>query len=112
MIGVDLIRGSPEIDDDDSDDELYVKPAKKKPALGPATKKAAPVPRKISQSMKPASPPKAKPKKMGESSDDDGMDYDDLPKPPARSTVPARAARGAPKKYVELLSDDDDEEDD
>jgi DNA topoisomerase-2 len=61
--------------------------------------------------MKPASPPKPKPKKAPvkkwvDSSDDgdgDVMDYDDLPKPPAR------AARGAPKKYVEILTDDEDD---
>ena len=114
---------SPEIDEDDSNEELHAKPAKKKKAsaeavnqVEPTTKKTAPVPRKISQSMKLASPPKPKPKKvpqkkLGDSSDDDGdlMDYDDLPKPPARSTVPARAARGAPKKYVEILTEDDEE---
>lgn len=115
---IKLINDSPAIDEDDSDEDMYVKPAKKKkPAgdsteyfgkAGPATKKAGVVPRKISQSMKPASPPKAKKGKKAEESDD-MMDYDDLPKPPARSTAPARAARGAVKKYVEIMSDDDEE---
>jgi DNA topoisomerase II len=112
---------SPEIDEDDSDEEVYVKPAKKKKEavnqVEPATKKGAPVSRKISQSMKPASPPKPKPKKVGQKKwggssedDEDGdlMDYDDLPKPPARSAIPARAARGARKKYVEILTEDEE----
>jgi DNA topoisomerase-2 len=120
--GVDLLA-SPEIDEADSDEDLYVKPAKKKAAVGKvtdfsdkaesATKKAAQVPRKISQSMKPASPPKPKKalvKKLADSSDDEAgdlMDYDELPKP---RTLPARPGRGAPKKYVEILSDDEDED--
>lgn len=76
-------------------------------------KAAAPVPRKISQKMKPASPPKPKkaaaPKKKVVDSDDDDdddiMDYDELPKAPAPAR--ARAARTAPKKYVEVISDDE-----
>jgi hypothetical protein len=82
--GIDLVA-SPDIDEDDSDEDLYVRPAKKNKT---ATKK-------ISQSMKPASPPK--PKKvavrLSDSSDEE------LPK------APARPARGAPKKYVEIVSD-------
>jgi len=35
------------------------------------------------------------------------MDYDEVPKAPARSAPLARAARGAPKKYIEVLSDDE-----
>jgi DNA topoisomerase-2 len=114
-----IIIVSPEIDEDDSDGELYAKPSKKKKAavnqVEPKTKKGAPVSRKISQSMKPASPPKPKKvvqKKWGGTSEDDEdgdlMDYDDLPKPPARSAVPARAARGARKIYVEILTEDEE----
>lgn len=84
----------------------------------PASKKkegAAPTTgRKISQSMKPASPPKpkARPKpKVDSDSEDDGfMDYDELPAP-KKVAPPARAARAAPKKYVEVISDDEGEED-
>jgi DNA topoisomerase-2 len=78
---------------------------------GPSGALKKPAPRKISQSMKPASPPKPKkapPKRFIDSEDEDeNMDYDEVPKAPARSAPPARAARGAPKKYIEVLSDDE-----
>ena len=120
---------SPSIDLDDSGDELYMKRAKKKKAISgtqaemtdffdkarPVTKKA-PAPRKISRSMKPASPPKPKLKKVpvkeSDDSDDDALDYGDFVKPPTRSVGLSRAARSAPKKYVEILSDDEEEEKD
>ncbi|KAJ7356666.1 DNA topoisomerase II [Mycena albidolilacea] len=102
----------------DSDDEP---PKKKKsspaqPAVtdffskaGPSGASNKPEPRKISKSMKPASPPKPKkapPKRLVDSSDDEM--YDSVPAPPAR-TAPSRPARAAPKKYVEILSDEDDD---
>ncbi|RDB28584.1 DNA topoisomerase 2 [Hypsizygus marmoreus] len=105
---------------DDSDDELYVKPAAKKKKVtdffekaGPAAKKKEPAPtaRKISKSMKPASPPKPKPKtkaKVAHSDSDEDMDYDALPVP-KKTAAPARAARTAVKKYIELSDDDEDE---
>ncbi|KAF8213785.1 DNA topoisomerase [Mycena galopus ATCC 62051] len=101
----------------DSDDE----PPKKKaspsqPAVteffskaGPSGASGKPEQRKISKSMKPASPPKPKkapPKKLVDSSDDDM--YDAVPVAPTR-TAPSRPARAAPKKYVEILSDEDDD---
>lgn len=70
---------------------------------GPSKK---PTVRKISKSMKPASPPKAKKRVVAESDDED---YDSVPKaPPVRAA--GRAARGAVKKYVEILSDDEGSE--
>lgn len=110
-------------DEDDEFDEIPKPPKKKKQAevtdffskpgpSGAAKKPAAP--RKISQSMKPASPPKAKkapPKIIDNSDDDDEMNYDDLPKPPPRTAGPSRAARAVAKKYVEILSDEDGGED-
>ncbi|KAJ6573911.1 DNA topoisomerase II [Mycena vulgaris] len=102
----------------DSDDEPPKK--KKSPAqpavtdffskAGPSGAASKPEQRKISKSMKPASPPKPKkgpPKKIADSSDDE-MDYDAVPAPPAR-TAPSRPARAAPKKYVEILSDEDED---
>lgn len=76
---------------------------------GPSDAKKKPVPRKISQKMKPASPPKPKKvaaKKVVDSEDDDDdlMDYDELPKAPP---VRARAARAAPKTYIEVISDEE-----
>ncbi len=79
-------------------------------------------PRKVSKSMKPASP-KAKEKRVAalkrkkivesesEKSDkDEGSDFDDLPKPPPRKNAPGRAA-AAKSKYVELSSDDENGDD-
>ncbi|KAJ6569535.1 DNA topoisomerase II [Mycena capillaripes] len=102
----------------DSDDEP---PKKKKtspvqPAVtdffakaGPSGGSSKPEQRKISKSMKPASPPKPKkapPKKLADSSDEDI--YDAVPEAPVR-TAPSRPARAPPKKYVEILSDEEDE---
>lgn len=82
---------------DEGPDEVAIQPAKKKtederPAVGK---------KKLSKRMKPASPPKAKKAIKYEDESDGIMDYDDLPKGPPRS----RVARGAPKKYVEVLSE-------
>ncbi|KAJ7451128.1 DNA topoisomerase II [Mycena latifolia] len=77
---------------------------------GPSGAASKPEQRKISKSMKPASPPKPKkgpPKKIVDSSDDE-LDYDAVPAAPTR-TVPSRPARAAPKKYVEILSDEDED---
>lgn len=76
---------------------------------GPSGAANKPEQRKISKSMKPASPPKPKkapPKKLADSSDDEM--YDAVPQAPAR-TAPSRPARAQPKKYVEILSDEDDD---
>ena len=80
---------------DEDSDEVSIQPAK--PAVGK---------KKLSKSMKPASPPKAKKAMQYKDESDDMMDYDDLPKGPPRS----RVARGAVKKYVEVLSSDGEEE--
>ncbi len=76
--------------------------------------KKAPEKRKISQSMKPASPPKAKPKPAprrvvndDDDDDDDDIEFDDIPKPPARAPRGARAAAAKPA-YIEIGSDEDD----
>ncbi|KAJ7585672.1 DNA topoisomerase II [Mycena floridula] len=71
-----------------------------------ATKKA-PAPRKVSKSMKPASPPKPKQKQVVIDDSDDEIDYDALPKPPARTA----RARAPPKKsaYVDVSEDDEDD---
>ena len=91
------------MDSSDEDSDEAIQPTKKiteveKPAAGK---------KKLSKSMKPASPPKAKKNAIKYDDESDGiMDYDDLPKGPPRS----RVARGATKKYVEVLSSDEDEE--
>ncbi|KAJ7037442.1 DNA topoisomerase II [Mycena alexandri] len=81
---------------------------------GPSGASSKPEQRKISKSMKPASPPKPKkaPPKKYEDSDDDM--YDEVPVAPAR-TAPSRPARVAPKKYEDetkgedsMFVDDDD----
>lgn len=107
-------RKSPAISDGESD-EAATKPVKKKKTIttesgkaGPSNGKAAATQRKISKSMKPASPPKKSLKRVVESdSDSEIMDYDDLPKPPARAASGMRAARGVAKKYVEIVSDEE-----
>ena len=80
-----------------SDDEIIMsQPAKKTKGIGG------------SAVMKPA-PPKAKKNAIKYDEESDGIiDYDDLPKGPPRS----RVARGAAKKYVEVLSSDEDEDED
>ncbi|KAG5646884.1 hypothetical protein DXG03_001960 [Asterophora parasitica] len=110
-------RKSPAVSEN-SDDDLYTKPAAKKKkvtdfftkAAPKAKEPAAPAAKKLSKSMKPASPPKAKSKAkvVSDSDDDDLMDFDSLPVP-KKAAAPARAARAAPKKYVEILSDDDED---
>ncbi|KAG7090763.1 hypothetical protein E1B28_009848 [Marasmius oreades] len=69
----------------------------------------------LASSMKPRSPPK--PKKTvtriiqsDEESGDDLDMYDDLPKPPPRTS--SRAAKGATKKYIDISDDVDDDDDD
>ncbi|CAK5279846.1 unnamed protein product [Mycena citricolor] len=112
------------VDDSDEDEPPRANPAAKRKSLDsavdsddePPRKKQAAVTdffgketRKISKSMKPASPPKKKtapPKKVVDSDDED---EDDLVV--AAGPSRARPARAAPKKYVEI-SDGEDEGDD
>lgn len=101
----------------DSDSE-YVKPAKKKVAIGDFFDKlpagpSKPIARKTSDSTtarkasgSKSAPPKKAPLKKKASSDEELDDYDSPPVP-ERSTAPKRTARVAPKKYIEVLSDDD-----
>ncbi|KAG2023227.1 DNA topoisomerase II [Coprinopsis cinerea AmutBmut pab1-1] len=97
-------RKSPAISDSDDDDDK--KPAVKKKIDDFFGKPKATA--KISKNMKPASPPKKKVlKKLSESSDEE--DY--VPAPRAASSRPARAARGATKQYVEIVSDEEGEGD-
>ena len=91
------------MDDEGSDGVATSKPVAKKTKITDFIGKEAP--RKLSKSMKPASPPKAKvkpkPKPSPVSDSEDGvMDYE-VPK----KTVPARTARAAPQKYIEIVSD-------
>ena len=82
-------------------DKMAIQPTKRTEVEKPAAGK-----KKLSKSMKPASPPKAKNAIKYDEESDGIIDYDDLPKGPPRS----RVARGAAKKYVEVLSSDDEEE--
>ncbi|KAG6814411.1 hypothetical protein H0H92_007414 [Tricholoma furcatifolium] len=113
-------RKSPALSDD-SDDDAPAKPAAKKKkvtdffekAAPKAKEAAAPTARKISKSMKPASPPKpkAKPKaKVLDSDDGDSdLDFDTIPVPKKAAPAAPRPARAtAAKKYIELSDDDDD----
>ncbi|KAJ7151616.1 DNA topoisomerase II [Mycena filopes] len=77
---------------------------------GPSGASSKPEQRKISKSMKPASPPKPKkaPPKKYEDSEDDDM-YDAVPVAPTR-TAPSRPSRAPPKKYVEIPSDEEEED--
>lgn len=80
--------------DEETDEITMSQPAKKTKGIGG------------SAVTKPA-PPKAKKNAIKYDEESDGIvDYDDLPKGPPRS----RVARGAAKKYVEVLSSDEDEE--
>lgn len=84
-------------------DEMAIQPAKKRTEV----EKPAAGKKKLSKSMKPASPPKAKRNAIKYDEESDGIvDYDDLPKGPPRS----RVARGTAKKYVEVLSSEEEEE--
>lgn len=74
--------------------------------------------RKVSRSMKPASP-KVKEKRVAatkkrvvESDDEgDGSDFEDFSKLPARKTAPVRKAVVSRSKYIELSSEDEGEDD-
>lgn len=84
-------------------DEMAIQPTEKKAEV----EKPAVGKKKLSKSMKPASPPKAKKNAIKYDDESDGIiDYDDLPKGPPRS----RVARGTAKKYVEVLSSDEDDD--
>lgn len=75
--------------------------------------------RKVSRSMKPASPKvkekrAAATKKQVVKSDDEGdgdSDFEDLSKPPPRKAAPARKAAVSRSKYIELSSEDEREDD-
>lgn len=107
--------------DSDSDDEMYMKPARKKkiaqadlndffdkvPVL-PAKK--APTARKVSSS-KPAPSKKVPPKKniiSDDDDDDDSMGSDASAPAVERPVAPKRVARAAPKRYIEVLSEDEE----
>jgi DNA topoisomerase-2 len=106
---------SPEVEDEDNLPAVKKKKAnlaewltKKSDAPAGANNTQA---RKVSKSMKPASP-KAKEKKAAAikkrivESDDEDLDFDDLPKPPARKGAPGRSA-ASKSKYIELSSSDE-----
>ncbi|KAF9242373.1 DNA topoisomerase [Melanogaster broomeanus] len=109
-------RKSPMVDDD-SDDEVYIRPAAKKkktvtdffdkvPA-GPTEVAKKPAARKASGS-KPAAAKKPAAKKV-ESEDDEAMMSDAVE---ARPAAPKRATRGKAQKYIEIESDSDGDKDD
>lgn len=124
---------SPDVDEDEDSDELAAaQPSKKKKNIqdffGKASSSAAsgsagsskssseantktkPQPRKVSKSMKPASPPKAKkaPPTVIKSDSEDEIDmYDDLPKPPPRAPA-KRTARSKAKTYIDIGSEEDE----
>lgn len=100
-----------------SDDEVALKPAKKKAAtekpltdfFSKAQPKPAPTARKASgstQASKAKAPVKKATKKVVESDDDDVSMDDAPPSVPKRSEAPRRAARAAPKAYIDISDDD------
>lgn len=109
---------------DDSDDEAAAskQPPKKKQATqttvadffgkaggsAESSKASKPKPTKITQKMKPASPPKAKKPAIRVADSDDELDYD-LPAPPPRGAAPGRAARNVkkPTQYVDISDDEE-----
>ena len=101
------------MEENDSDDALYTKPAKKQKAMSKTQTtvndyfgKGKGNTSKLTQRMKPASPPKAKakPKRVVESEDDyEDIDYSDLPKPPESKRT------GGRKNYVDILSSEEEE---
>ncbi len=92
--------------DDDADDNLYTKPAakKRKPQQISITNKEPPSPSKVAL-MKPRAQPKKAPPKKNIDSDEDEPEPIVLTK---RTEAPKRAARAAPKKYIEIGSEDED----
>ena len=120
VVSSDKYMTSPDADDSD---DAYVKPVKKKAAIGDffdkVPKPAAP--RKASGSatvrkasgnkVVPASKTSAKKKKAD--SDDDDMDGSRSPSVPARTSAPKRVAARAPaKKYIDLSDDEDGDDND
>ncbi|KAJ3755485.1 DNA topoisomerase II [Lentinula raphanica] len=128
-------RKSPDVEDDDDDDLVVVQPPKKKKIQdffgkastsadaagsssdGSSSEKKRPdaapqATRKVSKSMKPASPKAKQAKKPAratviKSDSEDELDlYEDLPKPPPRA--PSSRARGKAKAYIDIASDDDE----
>jgi len=92
--------------DDDADDDLYTKPAvkKRKPQQISVTNKEPPSPSKVAL-MKPRAQPKKAPPKKNVDSDEDEPEPIVVTK---RTEAPKRAARAAPKKYIEIGSEDED----
>ncbi|GJE94175.1 DNA topoisomerase 2 [Phanerochaete sordida] len=104
--------------DVESDDEVALKPAKKKVAtekpltdfFGKAQPKPAPTARKVSGSSSNASKGKAPVKKAAKKvvdSEDEDISMDELPPAPKRNEAPKRAARAAPKTYIDISDDGD-----
>ena len=107
------------VDDDESDDEAYIRPAAKKTKTtqaavtdffgkgGPqeVTKKATA--RKPSGS-KPAAAKKPASKKVESDVDEDEIVMSDVAE--TRPAAPTRAARGHAKKYIEIESDPDSDD--
>lgn len=111
---------SPDVEAD-SDNE-YIKPAKKKAAIGdiydnlPVAPSKPATSRKVSASTTSRKPsgsksvPEKKASKKNGDSDYEIIDYADSP-PPAPTARPGkRPVRAAPKKYIEIVSDEDDDE--
>ncbi|KZT24682.1 type II DNA topoisomerase [Neolentinus lepideus HHB14362 ss-1] len=98
-------RKSSESNADNSDDDLYLQPVKKRKAQQPVTDFFDKVPKKT-QSRKPSGSkaPAAQPRKASKKVDsDDELEMSDAPPPP----LTKRPTRVAAKKYIEVTSDDD-----
>jgi DNA topoisomerase-2 len=109
--------------DDDSDDEMYIRPAVKKQKTAqaavtdffdkvpaePSEAVKKPAARKASGSKPAAAKKKPVAKKKVESDDDEVMASDTAE---ARPAAPKRAARGKIKKYIEIGSSSDGDKDD
>lgn len=107
-------------DYDNSDDDAIRKPAKKMPAQSSLNRffDTEDSKKKTSPSRIAGMKPKPKPATVRKATSKRTVDSDEDEDPPEashtvvqRSEAPRRAARAAPKKYIEIGSDDDDDDD-
>jgi DNA topoisomerase-2 len=112
-----IVAFSLDMEDDDSDDSAYLKPAKKTKTQmtdffdkvpGPSGAEKKVTNRKASGSTVKPVPKKPAKKAVESDEDDDNTAGDGSPVVPARA-APKRAARATAKKYIEVLSDSDED---